>query len=165
MIVIAISRLTDPAKSLNKFHNASLHQLIQSLDTSTTSEIIKSLTEIFSQIKRKSSRIEYWRKKWAAHRDMEVVQGLAPKPAISLIEVDEVLTLIGKFINEFERVYQDTKVEINLYDNQFSVEELDEMERLKIHTPIPYENVRFLPDDGNTIIEFLNKAHSKINPG
>lgn len=159
-IAIAISRLTDPAKSFKKFKNTSLQQIINSLDTNAYSELIISLTDILVQVKAKSSRIENWRKKWAAHRDFDVVQGYAPMPATSLIEIDEVLFLIGKFVNEFERVCQDPKIEINLYDNPITAEELDEMERLKILPPNPYENRHFLPDDGNTIIELIKKANS-----
>jgi hypothetical protein len=164
-IAIAISRLTDPAKSFNKFENASLKQIIDSLDSGTYPELIHSLTDIFAQIKAKSSRIENWRKKWVAHRDFDVVQGHAPMPATSLSEIDEVLSLIGKFVNEFERVCQDPKIEINLNDHPLTAEEFDEMERLKINQPLPYENRRFLPDDDNTIIELIKRANSSSNQG
>jgi len=164
-IAIAISRLTDPAKSFNKFTNASLQQVINSLDASAYAGLIHSLTDILTQIKAKSSRIENWRKKWAAHRDFDVVQGHTPMPATSLTEIDEVLSLIGKFVNEFERVCQDPKTEINLYENPITAEELDEMERLKIFPPNPYENRHFLPDDGNTVIELIKQANASRNPG
>ena len=162
-IVIAISRLTDPPKSFRKCSNASLLQLVLSLDSETDKELIRSLTSIWAQIQAKSTRITGWRKKWAAHRDLEIIQGAAPKPAISLVEVDEVLTLIGKFLNEFERVYQDLQLEIDLDTFPLSAEEFDEMERLKIHQPFIYENIHFFPDDGNTIIELIKKANVSPN--
>ncbi len=162
-IAIAISRLTDPAKSFNKFKNASLKQIIDNLDSAAYPELIQSLTDILAQIKAKSSRIENWRKKWAAHRDFDVVQGYALMPATSLTEIGEVLSLIGKFVNEFERVCKDPKIEINLYDNPLTAEEFDQMERLKINPPLVYENMRFLPDDGNTIIELIKRANSSSN--
>ncbi|HEU0291354.1 MAG TPA: hypothetical protein VFR47_01370 [Anaerolineales bacterium] len=80
-IAISISRLTDPAKSSKKHNNASLQQIIVSLDSSMYSGLIQTLTSILKQIKAKSSRIENWRNKWAAHRDFDVVQGSAPMPA------------------------------------------------------------------------------------
>ena len=158
IIAIAISRLTDPAKSSKRYHNASLQQLIDNLDPNTHTQLILSLTGILAQIKAKSPRIENWRKKWAAHRDLEVLQGQAPKPAVSLPEIDEVLALIGKFMNEFERVFQDPRVEINLYGKTVpEVEEVVESERLKIGPPSPYENMLF-QDDGNTIINLIKGA-------
>jgi hypothetical protein len=162
-IAITISRLTDPAKSFRMFKNASLQQIIDSLDSTAYSELIGSLTKILIQIKAKSSRIENWRKKWAAHRDFDVIQGHAPMPATSLAEIDQVLSLIGKFLNEFERVCQDPEIEINLYDNPITAEEIDEIERLKILPPNPYENIIF-QDDGNTIIELIRKANLKSTP-
>jgi len=162
-IAIAISRLTDPAKSFNKFKNASLQQIIDSLDSVAHSDLIRSLTDILAQIKAKSSRIENWRKKWAVHRDFDVVQGHTPMPATSLNEIDEVFALIAKFVNEFERVCQDQGVEY-IHDGIEPIEEfahrVSEGERLKIYAPIPYENRHFLPDDGNTIIELIKKANS-----
>lgn len=159
-IAIAISRLTDPAKSSRKFDNASLQQLIDSLDAGSHSVLINSLKNIYTEIKSKSARIENWRKKWAAHRDMEVIQGATPKPAMSLVEVDEVLVLIGKFLNEFECVCQDPRVEINLYGKSVSeVKEIAENERLKIGAPIDYENMVF-QDDGRTILALINRANS-----
>lgn len=156
-IAIAISRLTDPAKSFKKFKNASLQQVIDSLDSSAHSDLIHSLTDILVQIKAKSPQIENWRKKWAAHRDFDVVQGYAPMPATSLTEIDDILSLIGKFVNEFEHVCQDPKIEINLHDTPLTAEELDEMERLKILPPNAYENMIF-QDDGNTIIKIIKQA-------
>jgi hypothetical protein len=161
-IVIAISRLTDPAKSFKNFKNSSLQQIIDSLDSSAYSELIGSLTNILGQIRAKSSRIENWRKKWVAHRDFEVVQSHTPMPATSLTEIDELLSLIGNFINEFERICQDPKIEINSYDNPITAEELDEIERLRIFPPHPYENMIF-QDDGNTIIELIRQANPNRN--
>ena len=167
-IVIAISRFTDPAKSFNQFDNASLQQLIHSLDSNIYSDLIRSLTNILDQIKAKSSRIEKWRKKWAAHRDFAVVQGLIPMPATSLVEIDVVLTLLGSFMNEFESVCQDRNIEY-VNDGTMPPEEfahlISEGERLKIFPPTSYENIRFYPDDGNTIIELVKKADAYRNPG
>lgn len=161
-IVIAISRLTDPSESFKKFKNASLGQLIESLDSNVYSLLIQTLTSILGQIKEKSPRIENWRNKWAAHRDFDIVQGYITLPATSLIEIDEILSLIGNFVNEFERVCQDSKIEINLYDNHLTPEEFNETERLKIFPPNPYENIVF-QDDGNTIIELIKKANVRSN--
>lgn len=160
-IVIAISRLTDPAISFKRFNNASLQQLIDSLDASAYSELIHSLNNIHTQIKAKSVRVENWRKKWTAHRDLEVVQSVSPKPAMSLVEVDKVLELIGKFLNEFEHVCQDRGVE----PAEEFTRRASESERLRIYPPIPYENRHFLPDDGNTIIELVKKAISCSGQG
>ena len=157
VIAIAISRLTDPAKSLKKFDNASLEQLIDSLDPNSYSKLIHSLLDIHAQIKTKSSRLENWRKKWAAHRDLGVVQGITSPPPMSMPEVDEVLALFGKFLNEFERVCQDTEP-INLYNNPLSSEEFDEVAQLRIHR-INYENMMFT-DDGKTIVNLIKKASS-----
>jgi hypothetical protein len=157
-ITIATSRLTDPAKSFKKFQNASLEQIIKSLDSKTYPRLIQSLTNILGQIKTKSSRIENWRNKWEAHRDLDIVQGNILLPATSLKEIDEIISLIGDFLNEFESIFQDTKIEINLYDNHLTAEEFNEMERLKIFPPNPYENMIF-QDDGNTIIELIKKAN------
>src|SRR5688572_15198772 len=79
-ITIAISRLTDSAKT-GKYKNASLQQLIDSLDSNYDRTLINTLKDILTSVKAKSPRIENWRKKWAAHRDLEVVQGFAPMPA------------------------------------------------------------------------------------
>ena len=157
-ITIAISRLTDPPKSFNKYQNASLEQIINNLDSRAYSKLSQSLSKILLQIRSKSSRIGNWRKKWAGHRDFDVVQGSAPKPAISLPEINEVLVLIGKFLNEFEEVFQDPKIEINFYENPNAAKELEETERLKIFPPNRYEEMHFLGDDGDTIIEIIKKS-------
>lgn len=157
-IAIAVGRLTDSAKSFNKYNNCCLQQLIDSLDSSNQ-DLISSLNNTLSQIKAKSSRIKNWRKKWAAHRDFDIVQGSASMPAISLKEIDDVLSLIGKFLNEFERIYQDRNSEIDLYNNPMAFKKFEETERLKIYPPNPYENMVF-QDDGNTIIELIKQAKS-----
>ena len=159
-ISISISRLTDSAKSFNKYNNASLQQLISSLDSISYPELFRSLRNILAQIKAKSSRIEDWRKKWAAHRDLDVVHGSAPKPVTSLNEIDEVVSLIRKFLNEFEDVFQDG--EINLYGkSDTEVKNIADNEQLRIKHEF-YENMIF-PDDGNTIVEIIKQAnHPRI---
>lgn len=158
-IILAINRLLDPAKTFGKYPNASLQQLVESLDSTTHVHLIAILSATLDQIRAKSARIENWRDKWAGHRDLKVVQGLAPMPATSLPEIDEVMTLIGRFLNEFERVCQDLRVEINLYGKTASeVAEIAENEGLKIGTPTDYENMLF-PDDGNTIIEIIKRGN------
>ena len=159
-ISISISRLTDSAKSFNKYNNASLQQLISSLDSISYPELFRSLRNILAQIKAKSSRIEDWRKKWAAHRDLDVVHGSAPKPVTSLNEIDEVVSLIRKFLNEFEDVFQDG--EINLYGkSDTEVKNIADNEQLRIKHEF-YENMIF-PDDGNTIVEIIKQAKSSKN--
>jgi len=159
-ISISISRLTDSAKSFNKYNNASLQQLISSLDSISYPELFRSLRNILAQIKAKSSRIEDWRKKWAAHRDLDVVHGSAPKPVTSLNEIDEVVSLIRKFLNEFEDVFQDG--EINLYGkSDTEVKDIADNEQLRIKHEF-YENMIF-PDDGNTIVEIIKQAKSSKN--
>jgi hypothetical protein len=160
-IAITISRLTDPQKSRNKYLNASLPQLIDSIDAGARPQLVSSLKAIFTQIKAKSVRIENWRRKWAAHRDLEVIQGKTPKPAMSLPEIDEVLALIRKFMNEYENACQDPRVEINLYEKTaFEVKEIVENESLKIGSPTDYENMVF-QDDGNTILNIIKRANSQ----
>lgn len=158
-ITIAISRLTDPAQSLGKHKNASLQQLMDNLDPNSDQTLKNTLNDIFVLVKAKSSRIENWRKKWAAHRDLDVVQGSTPMPTTSLQEIDEVFTLIGDFLNEFEKVHQDGKFEVNLYDNPNGMKELEEFDRLKIFPPNSYKNFIY-QDDGNTLIELIKKAKS-----
>lgn len=96
-----------------------------------------------------------------------MIQGDAPMPATSLTEIDDVLDLIGKFINEFERVCQDRGIE-NIRGDREPIEEYSrrvlERELLKIHAPIPYGNIIF-SDDGITIIELIKRANSSRNPG
>lgn len=159
-ISISISRLTDSAKSFNKYNNASLQQLIDSLDSISYPDLFRSLSNILAQIKTKSSRIEDWRKKWAAHRDLDVVHGSAPKPATSLNEIDEVVSLMRKFLNEFEDVFQDG--EINLYGkSDTEVKDIADNEQIRIKHEF-YENMIF-PDDGNTIVEIIKQAKSSKN--
>ena len=158
-IIMAINRLLDPAKTGNRHSNASLQQLIISLDPTEHVNLIMDLNNILDQVKGKSPRIRQWRKKWAAHRDLEVVQGLAPMPATSLPEIDDVLKLIGRFLNEFETVCQDPRVEINLYGKtNREVEEIAESERLKIGPPNDYENMIFR-DDGTTILDLITRVN------
>jgi len=156
-ITVAISRLTDPPTTRG-FNNASMQQLIRNLDSGAFPDLVKSLNAIHAELKSEAVRIINWRNKWSGHRDFDVVEGRVPLPAISLVEVDKALGLIGKFLNEFEVVFQDIPKEINLYDNPELAKELDEMERLKIFPPIPYEDRIFLPDNGNTVIELVRKA-------
>jgi hypothetical protein len=159
-IAITISRLTDPPKSRTKYLNASLPQLIDSIDASARPQLVSSLKAIFTQIKAKSVRIENWRRKWAAHQDFEVIQGQTPKPAMSLTEIDELLALIRKFMNEYENACQDPRVEINLYKKTaFEVKEIVENESLKIGSPTDYENMVFR-DDGNTILNIIKRVNS-----
>jgi hypothetical protein len=156
-ITIAISRLTDPPNT-GGFNNASLQQIINQLDAHALPDLVKSLYDICAKLKLKTARIINWRNKWSGHRDFGVIDGRVPLPAMSLKEVDEALRLIGKFLNEFEAVFQDISGEINLHDNHQIVEELAEIERLKIFPPSPYENIQFLPDDGNTLIELVKRG-------
>jgi len=122
--------------------------------------LFRWLNNILAQIKTKSSRIEDWRKKWAAHRDLDVVHGSAPKPAISLNEIDEVVSLMGKFLNESEDVFQDG--EINLYGKSATeVKDIADNEQLRIKHEF-YENLIF-PEDGNTIVEIIKQAKSSKN--
>ena len=159
-ITIIIGRLIDPPVSFKKFHNASLQQLIDQLDSSKYPDLVNSLNSILSRIKTKSARIEKWRNKWSGHRDFDIIQGKDPLPAITLKEVDETQILIGKFLNEFESVFQDFKMEVELDGNPNLVKELDDIRQLEIYPPTPYEGRSFLPDDGNTIIELVRKANS-----
>lgn len=156
-ITIAISRLTDPPITRG-FKNASMQQFIKNLDSSAYPDLVKSLNALHAELKSKAARIINWRNKWSGHRDFDVVEGRAPLPAMSLLEVDDALGLIGKFLNEFEIVFQDIPSEINLFDHPELAKELDEIERLKIFSPMPYDNMQFLPDDGNTIVELIKKG-------
>jgi hypothetical protein len=159
-IIMAINRLLDPAKTGNRHSNASLQQLIVSLDPTEHVNLIMDLNNILEKVKGKSPRIRQWRKKWAAHRDLEVVQGLAPMPATSLPEIDDVLKLIGRFLNEFETACHDPREDINLYEKtDKEVEEIVESEQQKISSPIHYENIIF-KDDGTTILDLITRVNS-----
>ncbi|MDP1715771.1 MAG: hypothetical protein Q8L41_13605 [Anaerolineales bacterium] len=158
-IVLMTNHLLDPAKT-KKYSNASLQQLIDALDSTAYPGLVANLEDIREKIKSKSSRIENCRMKWGAHRDFDVLLGQASMPKTSLIEIDEVLGLIGEFLNEFERICQNLREEINLYDKSvFEVKEIAENERLKINPPIDYENMAF-QDDGRTILDLIIRASS-----
>jgi len=158
-IVLMANRLLDPAKTFNKYPNVSFQKLIDNLDPAAYPKLITSLKDILDTIKTKSKRLKNWRDKWVGHRDYDVLLGSASKPVISLMDIDEVLLWMGKFLNEFEDVCQDVP-EINLYNNPLSADEINEIIRLRIKKPTPYENRPFLPGDGDTIIELIKKANS-----
>jgi hypothetical protein len=155
-VVLMISRLLDTTKTFNKYPNASLQQLIDGLDLTACPELIAELKGLLKGIKTKSERLKYWRDKWTGHRDFDVLLGLASTPKISLIEFDDTLSLIGKFLNEFEGRFYDK--EINLIENLLSIEDINELSRLKVYQPSPYEDQRFPSDDGNSIINLINKS-------
>jgi hypothetical protein len=158
-ITIKISRMIDPAVSMKKFNNASLKQLISNIDSTTNLDLVNLLNDIHKQLEKETKRIVNWRNKWAGHRDFDVVQGLSPDPAISLPEIDKALSLIGKFLNEFEAVFQDNPVTY-LFNGEYSDVEIEEKLVSQIHPPTPYEDRVFHPDDGDTIIELVKKALS-----
>jgi hypothetical protein len=161
-IVLSINRLLDPAKSFNRFANASLQQLIDSMDPTIHLTLVGRLRALLDQTRLRSARLENWRDKWAAHRDLGVLRGQIPQPAISLPEIDEVLDLIGKFMNEFERVCRDPRVEFD-YDGTGTPEEFSqkvlEWERLKIGPPLDYANLIF-QDGGESLIDLIKRAKS-----
>ena len=163
-ITISIGHLTDKARMFNKYDNASLEQLIASLDDSTQMDLICRLNNILAQIKDKSTRIENWRNKWAAHRDLDSLRGITPAPiALSLKEIDEIIQLCGKFLNEFENIFQDPpETEVNItYDSaseESLADQLQGRDRLRIYPPIHYENLVY-HDDGNTIINLIKRAN------
>jgi AbiU2 len=160
LISLALGRLTDSSKSLNKYPNVTLEQLIDSLDPNSHSELITVLRERLTDLKSKCARIENWRNKWAAHRDLHTVIEPITRVGFSPSDVETVLAALRSFMNEFERVCQDTNLTY-IYDNNISPEEngefFRESERLKIGPPTDYQEFPFA-DDGNTIIEILRKA-------
>lgn len=161
-IVLAFTRLTDPAKSFNKYSNASLQQLIDSLDTQSHSALAQLLQRHLANVRNKCERIEKWRDKWAAHRDLQAVLQPISGIGFSPAEVEEALAGLRAFMNEFERACQDPKAEcVYLDDNKISSAEfatfVSESERLRIDPPFGYDKILF-PDDGDTIIELLKRA-------
>ena len=141
-IVLAINRLLDPAKTFNRYPNASLQQLIDQIDIPENAASVAKLRDTLCQIKCKSHRLENWRDKWAGHRDLDVLLGNAPLPAISLVEVDEVLVLLQSFMNEFEETFQDPLEEVNLYGKtDADVKEIAKNLQLRIPSPTDYGNM------------------------
>lgn len=169
-IVIGISRLLDPANTLGK-PNASLKQLTNSLDPNAHTELISSLRSILVDIESSSGRIKSWRNKFASHRDLRVVEGIDPEPAINILEINEVFELSGKFLNEFEIVCQDQTEEINTYGKpldeiQEMIEKEDSKEQTNIFPPANYELIVIAvtgssknPEDCTQIIDIINKAN------
>lgn len=158
-ITVKISGMIDPPKSMNKFNNASLEQLINQIDSALYSDLVKSLKDIHVQLKKETIRIVNWRKKWVGHRDFDVIQGKLPLPSISLPEIDKALSLIGELLNKFELVFQDDSSEY-VFNGEYSAAEIEEKLVSRIHPPTDYENMVFHPDDGNTVIELIKKALS-----
>jgi hypothetical protein len=154
LISIIIGRLCDPHESLHKGKkdlNASLAQLIYYVDPTYQG----NLNIIREKIIEKSTRIRNWRNKWSGHRDAEIVQKILPNPSMSLLEINEVITLIGNFLNDFEEVYSDKNVEYCNVDFQ----EVEEGERLRIHEPVSYTNVIY-SDDGMQLVSIIKEHFS-----
>ena len=110
LIPLGLGRLTDSSMTLNKYPNVTLEQLIDSLDPNSHSELIVVLREGLADIRSKCVRIENWRNKWAAHRDFNTVIEPITKIGFSPAEVETVLAALRSFMNEFERVCQDTNM-------------------------------------------------------
>jgi hypothetical protein len=165
-LVLSIQRLKDPPKSSKKYQNASLEQLINSLDQVIYSQLICELQVILGQIKKDSPRISNWRNKWVGHRDYNVVIGEAEKPAISLPEIENVLYGLQKFLNTFETACQDIDVEWHINDgesfDQFA-ERFSEGERLKINPPDDYVNAIFLDGSTNLLRLIEQNQDNSIN--
>jgi hypothetical protein len=157
MLIISINRLLDPSMSINKKSNASLEQLICNLNPKIYPQLIDDLKNILAQIKKDSVRISNWRNKWGSHKDYEVVTGIAPKPAVSFAEFDQVLSGFGKFLNKFEQACYDLNEEWHIDPNKTdeqNAEYIKERERLYIFSPIDYVNNIFL-DDGTKLLRFI----------
>jgi hypothetical protein len=156
LITIIIGRLCDSRDSQHYEHNdlnASLDQLIYYAGPTTQ----RKLNRIRVKIINKSKRIRNWRNKWSGHRDAEIVQKIIPYPSMSVPEINEVITLIGNFLNEFEEEYSDKKVEYCNVD----VVAVEEGERLRIHEPVSYTNTIYL-DDGMQLVRIIKEHYSSM---
>jgi hypothetical protein len=161
-MVQAINRLLDPPKSLNIHDNASLEQLVDSLDSRKYELLISQLRSMLVDLRARSQRLKYWRDKQVSHRDLDVVLGQAPKPVTSLVEITDVFVGLQAFMNRFEGECQDPPVE-HVFSGTVSPQEFAqnalEWERLKIDRPADYQNMVWA-DDGNTIIDLVRTAIS-----
>lgn len=100
--ILSICRITDPAKTFG-FENLSLLHLRQGLDSSQHSALPAKLDATLSTIEPRILPFRDWRNKKYAHGDIPTVLRLAPTPLPNLTkdEIDEVLRLLAKFLNDF----------------------------------------------------------------
>ncbi len=95
-IVLSLTRLTDPAKQGKKgqYENSTLEYLINQLRRTEPGSLIEKLNHHLKTMKSLCSRIDAWRRKVAAHRDIKTVTKPPPYEPIAFDESDLALALV-----------------------------------------------------------------------
>jgi hypothetical protein len=134
--VLAINRLCDPIKSVNKA-NLSLDTLVHRIDRKKYRDLQQRADKQLHTLKAQCKRLRDIRNRKLAHNDLDTELNLAPNPLLIITE---------KEIQDVERALQTIRDLMNTIWMQFYA-----------GSDIGYENV-ILPNDGEAIISALEKA-------
>lgn len=95
----AICRICDPPKT-RKWENNSIRSRFQKEKDELGSDAIKETEILLETLDEKMSDIRILRNKIIAHNDLDVANSSVPLPKVKYDEVDEVIDLIGKILNQ-----------------------------------------------------------------
>ena len=109
-ILLAISRLTDPQKSVGQ-ENLSFENLAKEIPRGA---LQTQIADLLAEIKRKTRDIIVWRKKKLAHNDLQKALGSFSLPPIQKKDLTDTLELIPKVMNLIYGYFYDTEIRYDL---------------------------------------------------
>ena len=109
-ILLSITRLTDPPKSVGR-ENLSFENLLQEIPSGP---LRAGIVNLLSQIKQTAKDIETWRKKKLGHNDLQKAFGSFSLPPIQKKDLTDTLELIPKVMNLIYGHFSDTEVKYEM---------------------------------------------------
>lgn len=99
-VILAICRLTDPAKTMGNYNNCSMPQIVELL-RSTNPRLGDALDERYIELNAAADVFRSHRNKRIAHTDLDTVLSQNHLSDLTVDQIEAVLEMIRGFMNEF----------------------------------------------------------------
>jgi hypothetical protein len=109
-ILLSITRLTDPPKSVKR-ENLSFENLLQEIPNGS---LCAQVVNLLSEIKQKTKDIKTWRDKKLSHNDLQKALGGFSLPPIQKKDLTDSLALIPKIMNLIYGHFSDMEVKYEM---------------------------------------------------